>query len=98
MKEKQSKTTIERVSAMIEEQALSKEQLMGYLRQTMEIRALENNISNLLGRAVLKGASHFGFRSRCCRCGWSFKGRRPDKYPSRTRACPCSWRLSSEDA
>ena len=58
MSDKQSKTTIERVSAMIEEQALSKEQLMGYLRQTMEIRALENNISNLLGRAVLKGASH----------------------------------------
>ena len=58
MADKQSKTTIERVSAMIEEQALSKEQLMGYLRQTMEIRALENNISNLLGRAVLKGASH----------------------------------------
>lgn len=58
MADKQSKTTIERVSAMIEEQALSKDQLMGYLRQTMEIRALENNISNLLGRAVLKGASH----------------------------------------
>jgi pyruvate/2-oxoglutarate/acetoin dehydrogenase E1 component/TPP-dependent pyruvate/acetoin dehydrogenase alpha subunit len=58
MPNSQSKTTIERVSAMIEEQALTKEQLMGYLRQTMEIRALENNISNLLGRAVLKGASH----------------------------------------
>ncbi len=50
--------TIERVSALIEEQALTKEQLAGYLRQIMEIRALENNISNLLGRAVLKGASH----------------------------------------
>ena len=24
----------------------------------MEIRALENNIANLLGKAVLKGASH----------------------------------------
>ena len=58
MADKQSKTTIEHVSAMIEEQALTKEQLLGYLRQTMEIRALENNISNLLGRAVLKGASH----------------------------------------
>jgi pyruvate/2-oxoglutarate/acetoin dehydrogenase E1 component/TPP-dependent pyruvate/acetoin dehydrogenase alpha subunit len=58
MADKQSKTIIERVSALIEEQALSKEQLMGYLRQIMEIRALENNISNLLGRAVLKGASH----------------------------------------
>ena len=58
MADKKSRTMIERVSAIIEEQTLTKEQLMGYLRQTMEIRALENNISNLLGRAVLKGASH----------------------------------------
>jgi len=58
MAKKSNTTTIERVSAMIEEQALTKEQLMDYLRQTMEIRALENNISNLLSRAVLKGASH----------------------------------------
>ena len=74
MADKQSKTTIERVSAMIEEQALSKEQLMGYLRQTLEIRALENNISNLLGRAVLKGASHLicRLRSCCCWCNWRF--------------------------
>lgn len=50
--------TLERVSALIEEQSLTKEQLLGYLRQMMEIRALENNIANLLGRAVLKGASH----------------------------------------
>jgi pyruvate/2-oxoglutarate/acetoin dehydrogenase E1 component/TPP-dependent pyruvate/acetoin dehydrogenase alpha subunit len=49
---------MEAVSAMIEEQALTKEQLMGYLRQVLEIRALENNIANLLGKAVLKGASH----------------------------------------
>ncbi len=48
----------ERVSALIEEQALSKEQVIGYLRQIMEIRALENNISKLLTSAVLKGASH----------------------------------------
>ncbi|HEX7555795.1 MAG TPA: dehydrogenase E1 component subunit alpha/beta [Leptolinea sp.] len=48
----------ETVSAMIEEQALTREQLMDYLRQTMEIRALENNIANLLSKAVLKGASH----------------------------------------
>ena len=58
MADRQSKTTIERVSAMIEEQALSKEQLMGYLRQILEIRALENKISLLLSKAVLKGASH----------------------------------------
>jgi pyruvate/2-oxoglutarate/acetoin dehydrogenase E1 component/TPP-dependent pyruvate/acetoin dehydrogenase alpha subunit len=50
--------TIEQVSALIEEQSLTKDQLMTYLRQMMEIRALENNIANLLGKAVLKGASH----------------------------------------
>ncbi|MCC7353870.1 MAG: dehydrogenase [Anaerolineae bacterium] len=31
---------------------------MTYLRQVKEIRALENNIAELLGKAVLKGASH----------------------------------------
>jgi 2-oxoisovalerate dehydrogenase E1 component len=50
--------TAETVSAIIEEQALTKEELMGYLRQVMEIRAFENNIATLLGKAVLKGASH----------------------------------------
>ncbi|MCI0518868.1 MAG: thiamine pyrophosphate-dependent enzyme [Chloroflexi bacterium] len=48
----------EAVSAMIEEQGLTKEQLLTYLRQIMEIRALENNIANLLSKAVLKGDSH----------------------------------------
>jgi len=56
--DKSAVRTIERVSAMIEEQALTKDELLGYLRQAMEIRALENNIANLLNRAVLKGASH----------------------------------------
>jgi 2-oxoisovalerate dehydrogenase E1 component len=50
--------TMEKVSAMIEEQALTKDTLLDYLRQVMEIRALENNIANLLSKAVLKGASH----------------------------------------
>jgi pyruvate/2-oxoglutarate/acetoin dehydrogenase E1 component/TPP-dependent pyruvate/acetoin dehydrogenase alpha subunit len=49
---------IERISALIEEQALTKEELIGYLRQMMEIRAFENNIANLLGKGVLQGASH----------------------------------------
>ena len=49
---------MERVSSLIEEQSLTKEELVGYLRQEMEIRAFENNIANLLGKAVLKGASH----------------------------------------
>jgi len=51
-------SSMEKVSAMIEEQALTKEELLTMLRQIMEIRALENNIANLLGKAVLKGASH----------------------------------------
>jgi pyruvate/2-oxoglutarate/acetoin dehydrogenase E1 component/TPP-dependent pyruvate/acetoin dehydrogenase alpha subunit len=53
-----SMTLRERVSALIEEQALTKEQLLGYLRQVLEIRALENNIADLLSKALLKGASH----------------------------------------
>jgi len=48
----------EKVSAMIEEQALTREELLAYLRQMLEIRAFENNIAELLGKAVLKGASH----------------------------------------
>ena len=48
----------EKVSAMIEEQALTKEDLMTCLRQAMEIRAFEVNIATLLGKAVLRGASH----------------------------------------
>ncbi|NSW51801.1 MAG: dehydrogenase [Anaerolineae bacterium] len=58
MSETQATTVLERVSALVEEQGLTKEQLLTYLRQVMEIRAFEDNISDLLGRAVLKGASH----------------------------------------
>jgi len=43
---------------MIEEQALTREELLTMLRQIMEIRAFENNIAELLSKAVLKGASH----------------------------------------
>ena len=50
--------TEENISAVIEEQALTREELLTYLRQMMEIRALENNIAELLSKAVLKGASH----------------------------------------
>jgi len=49
MAKKKIVSTVERVSALIEEQALTKEDLMGYLRQTIEIRAFENNISNYWG-------------------------------------------------
>ena len=55
---KWTRSLAEKVSAMIEEQALTREELMVMLRQMMEIRALENNIANLLSKAVLKGASH----------------------------------------
>ena len=48
----------ERITALIEEQALTKEELLTYLRQIMEIRAFEDNIADLLGRGVLRGASH----------------------------------------
>ncbi len=51
-------SSAEQVSAMIEEQALKRQDLLAMLRQIMEIRALENNIADLLGKAVLKGASH----------------------------------------
>jgi pyruvate/2-oxoglutarate/acetoin dehydrogenase E1 component/TPP-dependent pyruvate/acetoin dehydrogenase alpha subunit len=50
--------TPEQVSALIEEQALTRDQVFDYLRQIAEIRAIEDNISKLLTRAVLKGASH----------------------------------------
>lgn len=51
-------TLAEKVSAMIEEQELTRDEVLGYLRQMMEIRALENQIAEFLGKAVLKGASH----------------------------------------
>ena len=55
---KQAVQTIERISAIVEEQELSKEELLTMLRQIMEIRALEDNIGELLSKALLKGASH----------------------------------------
>jgi len=55
---KEEVRTIEQVSALIEEQELTKEELMTMLRQIMEIRALEDNVSDLLNKALLRGASH----------------------------------------
>jgi pyruvate/2-oxoglutarate/acetoin dehydrogenase E1 component/TPP-dependent pyruvate/acetoin dehydrogenase alpha subunit len=55
---KEEVRTIEQASALIEEQELTKEELMTMLRQIMEIRALEDNIADLLNKAVLRGASH----------------------------------------
>jgi 2-oxoisovalerate dehydrogenase E1 component len=47
-----------KLSALIEEQELTKADLLTYLRQMTEIRALEEQISRLLTKAVLRGASH----------------------------------------
>ena len=49
---------VRQTSALIEKQGLTKSQVLDMLRQMMEIRALEMNISSLLSRAVLQGASH----------------------------------------
>jgi TPP-dependent pyruvate/acetoin dehydrogenase alpha subunit len=51
-------TRLNVVSTLINEQGITKADMLTYLRQIMEIRALENNIANLLSKAVLKGASH----------------------------------------
>jgi len=58
MVKKSAKKALRDIASIVEEQGLTKEQVVNILRQMMEIRALENNISNLLSRAVLKGASH----------------------------------------
>ncbi len=58
VKPKFKPATFERISALIEEQELTKDELLTCLRQMEEIRAFEDNIADLLGRAVLKGASH----------------------------------------
>lgn len=58
MVKKSEKKALSDIAGIVEEQGLTKEQVVNILRQMMEIRALENNISNLLSRAVLKGASH----------------------------------------
>jgi 2-oxoisovalerate dehydrogenase E1 component len=57
-KSKAQPITLERISALIEEQELTKKELLTCLRQMVEIRAFEDNIADLLSRAVLKGASH----------------------------------------
>ncbi len=41
MTDKKDTTLLEKVSAMVEEQSLTKEQLITYLRQVMEVRALK---------------------------------------------------------
>ncbi len=45
-------------SQTMKTQGVSRDDLLTYLRQMMEIRALENQIATLLGQATLRGASH----------------------------------------
>ena len=42
---------------------LTRDDLLSYLRQVMEIRALEDNISSLLTKGVLKGATGLNMRT-----------------------------------
>ena len=56
--DQKKKYTPEEITALIEEQELTREEVLTGLRQMMEIRALENHIARLLGSASLKGASH----------------------------------------
>lgn len=44
--------------ALYEEQELSKKDLLSYLRQMWDIRYFENTVYDLLGRDLIKGASH----------------------------------------
>ncbi len=53
-KSKLSLLLLKRISALIEEQELTKEELFTCLRQMEEIRGFEEQYSHLLGRAVLK--------------------------------------------
>lgn len=49
---------IEEITARMEEQGITREELLEYYRQMLEIRLLEDHIANLLGKGVLRGASH----------------------------------------
>ena len=42
----------------LEKEGLSKEQSLDLLRQMWEIRMFENRVYDLLGRNIIKGASH----------------------------------------
>ncbi len=46
------------LSVLMQEQGLSKQELLGYLRQMLEIRRFEEMVYELLGKNVIKGASH----------------------------------------
>ena len=43
---------------LYEDQEVNKDELLTYLRQMWEIRIFENTVYDLLGRNIIKGASH----------------------------------------
>ncbi len=49
---------IEEITACMEEQGITREELLDYYRQMIEIRLLEEHIADLLGKGALRGASH----------------------------------------
>ena len=49
---------LEEITAQMEEQGVSREELLEYYRQMIEIRLLEDQIASLLSKGVLRGASH----------------------------------------
>ncbi len=58
MRVNMERAQIQEWEKLYEEQNLSKEQLLTYLRQMWEIRYFEDTVYELLGRDVIKGASH----------------------------------------
>jgi pyruvate/2-oxoglutarate/acetoin dehydrogenase E1 component/TPP-dependent pyruvate/acetoin dehydrogenase alpha subunit len=49
---------LEEISAQMEEQGITRQELLEYYRQMLEIRLLEDQIATLLSKGVLRGASH----------------------------------------
>ncbi len=49
---------IEEITAKMEEQGITRQELLDCYRQMIEIRQLEDHIADLLGKGVLRGASH----------------------------------------
>lgn len=49
---------LEELTAQMEEQGISREDLLEYYRQMIEIRLFEDQIASLLSKGVLRGASH----------------------------------------
>jgi TPP-dependent pyruvate/acetoin dehydrogenase alpha subunit len=57
---------IEQISAILEEQELTKEDLLTMIRQIIEIRAFENNIASKDPRSKLRGFQELSSHSSSC--------------------------------